>query len=563
MSSEYHPHSDRYYPSDRNDYHGSSRSHHHNSSGRRRSRSPSTTQERPKDESRSRRSLPRESSDRRREDNKSYERRRYDGDYRPPRGQISQEEEKQLQEWVAGEDAFALRQAKKGAIIRVKENRARPVDWLAINLRAVDEDKDVYDGDLLDGLEIEIPVPYTVIEGLDLAEIQKLESDIGNYLKLEKKGSNHEFWEAMMIICKDTKEQLRDGGKAHDSATHAVSEDIENILRDKDYDDLVGLEDRIEILLSGDSAVDVEFWSELKKELLIRKAKEKIKRVHELVIRGRVKLLAQQQEIVAKEAISQIQSCRSDASLSGAASIQYATVMDEIPQSEVESISSHQRLDGIQCEEFISRLTQEQQMMERVGLVPLKHNARSRQKIKGPGNLPGTENATALSEKLFEKEVAKGTNDNEEVFNDEEDLDAADEYKEKLKKPKYFNRVQMGFDWNKYNQTHYNQDNPPPKVVQGYKFNIFYPELIDSAKAPTYKIVREGGRRRGQSFASPGESDTCVIKFIAGPPYHDLAFRIVDREWDYSSRRENGFRSSFDKGILQLHFRFKKIFYRK
>ncbi|KAK9359843.1 cactus-binding C-terminus of cactin protein-domain-containing protein [Lipomyces starkeyi] len=474
---------------------------------------------------------------------------------------MSQEEEKQLHEWVAGEDAFALRQAKKGAMIRVKENRARPVDWLAINLRVVDEDKDVYDSDLLDCLEIEIPVPYTVIEGLNFAEIQKLESDIENYLKLEKKGSNHEFWEAMMIICNDTKEQLRDGGKAHDSAMHAVSEDIENILRDKDYDDLVGLEDRIETLLSGDSAVDVEFWSELKKELLIRKTKEKLKRVHELV--SRVKLLAQQQQSVAKGAISQIQSSRSDTSPSDAASIQYAPVMDEIPQSEVESISSHQRLDAIQPEEFMSQLTEEQQVIERVGFVPLKHNARSRQKTKEPGNMPGTETATALSEKLFEKEVAKGTNDNEEVFNDEEDLDAADENKDKLKKPKYFNRVQMGFDWNKYNQTHYNQDNPPPKVVQGYKFNIFYPELIDSAKAPTYKIVREGGRRRGQSSAGPGESDTCVIKFIAGPPYHDLAFRIVDREWDYSSRRENGFKSSFDKGILQLHFRFKKIFYRK
>ncbi|KAK9351970.1 cactus-binding C-terminus of cactin protein-domain-containing protein [Lipomyces doorenjongii] len=475
---------------------------------------------------------------------------------------MSQEEEKQLHEWVAGEDAFALRQAKKGAMIRVKENRARPVDWLAINLRVVDEDKDMYDGDLLDSLEIEIPVPYTVIEGLNLAEIQKLESDVENYLKLEKRGSSHEFWEAMMIICNDTKEKLRNGGKANDSSMHAVSEDIENILRDKDYDDLASLEDRIEILLSGDSAVDVEFWSELKKELLIRKTKEKLKRVHELVIRGRVKLLAQQQQSVAKRTISQIQSSRSDTSLSDAASIQYAPAMDEIPQSEVEGISSLQQVDAIQSEEFISRLAEEQQVVERVGFVPLKHNARSRQKVKEPGNVPGTENA-ALSERLFEKEVAKGTNDNEEVFNDEEDLDAADGNKEKLKKPRYFNRVQMGFDWNKYNQTHYNQDNPPPKVVQGYKFNIFYPELIDSAKAPTYKIVREDGRRRGQSYAGPGESDTCIIKFIAGPPYHDLAFRIVDREWDYSSRRENGFKSSFDKGILQLHFRFKKIFYRK
>ena len=34
------------------------------------------------------------------------------------------------------------------------------------------------------------------------------------------------------------------------------------------------------------------------------------------------------------------------------------------------------------------------------------------------------------------------------------------------RKPKYFNRVHTGYEWNKYNQTHYDHDNPPPKVVQ-------------------------------------------------------------------------------------------------
>lgn len=30
----------------------------------------------------------------------------------------------------------------------------------------------------------------------------------------------------------------------------------------------------------------------------------------------------------------------------------------------------------------------------------------------------------------------------------------------------------QGFEWNKYNQTHYDTDSPPPKIVQGYKFNV-------------------------------------------------------------------------------------------
>lgn len=51
-------------------------------------------------------------------------------------------------------------------------------------------------------------------------------------------------------------------------------------------------------------------------------------------------------------------------------------------------------------------------------------------------------------------------------------------------------RVHTGFEWNKYNQTHYDMDNPPPKIVQGYKFNIFYPDLINKNSTPEYYLVR-------------------------------------------------------------------------
>ena len=54
----------------------------------------------------------------------------------------------------------------------------------------------------------------------------------------------------------------------------------------------------------------------------------------------------------------------------------------------------------------------------------------------------------------------------------------------------------QGYEWNKYNRTHYDADNPPPKVVQGYKFNIFYPDLLDKSKIPQYSVVRP-------PFASP------------------------------------------------------------
>ena len=186
--------------------------------------------------------------------------------------------------------------------------------------------------------------------------------------------------------------------------------------------------------------------------------------------------------------------------------------------------------------------------------------------IPRPQKLPATdgsrfastanEDFSQATKALYEREVARGVQEDEEIFVGEEEVSTVSKPqwagKYRPRKPRHFNRVQMGYEWNKYNQTHYDHDNPPPKVVQGYKFNIFYPDLIDKQKAPTYRIERENGRKRGQSFAPAGEEDTCLIRFVSGPPYEDLAFRIVDKEWDYSAKRERGFRSSFDKVFLDL-----------
>lgn len=52
-----------------------------------------------------------------------------------------------------------------------------------------------------------------------------------------------------------------------------------------------------------------------------------------------------------------------------------------------------------------------------------------------------------------------------------------------------------------------------------------------------------------------------TVRFEAGAPYEDIAFRIVAREWDMSEHA--GFLSIFDKGVLHLHFNFKTFKYRR
>ena len=140
---------------------------------------------------------------------------------------------------------------------------------------------------------------------------------------------------------------------------------------------------------------------------------------------------------------------------------------------------------------------------------------------------------------------------NERVFNEYIEVDANYDWSTKYKpiKPRYSNKVKMGFDWNRHNQAHYTSENLPPKTIQGYRFNIFYPYLVDKTKTPQYKIER------------CNTPDMCILRFHSGAPYEDIAFKIKNREWDMSEK--SGFKNIFDKGILRLYFKFKRFKYKR
>lgn len=444
-----------------------------------------------------------------------------------PRNYKTQDE--QSEEFVAGEDKFVLRQAKKKADIRVRERRAKPVDFLAFNLRWIDEDRDTLDDDEKDAL-ITVPWPGKVMEGLDEAQLAELEPEVTSYQTLETSARNLEYWNAILAICADRRQKLAPQGP-EGRTVGSVSADVDKILAPKTYDQLETLEKQIRAKLdSNDPAIDTDYWGGLLSSLLVYKAKAQLKKVTEAIREARAEKLKAMdiEKLVAAGSSALVPVGKS----SGKSSAQGVSYGPDRPSGESGSSSR--------------------------ALPP--GTARFAQSTND-------EDFSAATRALYERELARGVGEDEEILTAEEAPSTgprppwADKYRPR--KPRYFNRVQMGYEWNKYNQTHYDYDNPPPKVVHGYRFNIFYPDLIDMTKAPTFKIIREGGRRRGESFAPAGQEDTCLIRFIAGPPYEDVAFRIIDKEWDFSAKRERGYKSSFDKGILQLHFRFKKIWYRK
>jgi hypothetical protein len=121
------------------------------------------------------------------------------------------------------------------------------------------------------------------------------------------------------------------------------------------------------------------------------------------------------------------------------------------------------------------------------------------------------------------------------------------------RKPDRFAKVITGYSWHRYNRTHYNSaTNPPPKTIMAYEFTLLFPDLVDPSKAPGFKL---------EPTPEGWDGDFCNLIFSAGPPYLDVAYRIVNKQWD---KRRGGMRAVFEaNGKFKLYFRFTSTGYRR
>ncbi|KAJ1821683.1 hypothetical protein IWW57_000231 [Coemansia sp. S610] len=404
-----------------------------------------------------------------------------------------EQEQEKLGDWERREEEFHLRQAKKRAEIRVRNHRPKPIDVLAMGLRLANEALSEEEVRELGGIRLDVDEPHLVVEGLGGEEREELRHDVEMYLSLETNARNVEFWENMLVLC-----------TAHESAD--VGAEVRDVLKNKTLQGLLELEGEVQAKLAGRSgAVDVDYWERVRKELVVEKARATLSEMHADILERRL------------ERLRDARTARSSAPAGG----------DGGRGASEAELRKRQRLEDLQ-----RRILEEQPAAE--DAVP----------VGGDRD---------LSLDMYEAEMRKEHDPSEAMFSVEASVPQVSyswQDKHRPRKPRYFNRVHTGYEWNKYNQTHYDKDNPPPKVVQGYKFNIFYPDLIDKSSAPTYRVEND-----------PGDEDTVVLRFVAGPPYEDVAFRIVNREWEWNRRR--GFKNTFDRGVLQLHFRFKRHHYRR
>lgn len=471
----------------------------------------------------------------------------------------------EFQDWEKKEEEFHFDQSKVRSEIRLREGRARPIDVLSKNLN------------LSDDFDIEINEPYLIFKGLTVKEMEELHDDIKMHLELDRATPTHiEYWEALMLVCnweiaearkRDALDRARVRGEeppaellAEERGLHAsIDEDVRSLLQGKGYSELHELQCQIESQMLSGTAKVVEYWEAVLKRLHIYKAKARLKEIHADLLHHHLQRLQESDgnEQQAKE--------ESDAELE----IEYseraiedygphcpevipveeaAKELDEEPGS-----FSPELLHVYEGEEGLDPEADKAELERRRAAVLEEQQRRLQEAAAGPSVIDDIE--LTNQERTLAMKVMGAMEDGDTILGSGSEVNLESQVywwhdKYRPRKPKYFNRVHTGYEWNKYNQTHYDHDNPPPKIVQGYKFNIFYPDLVDKIRAPTYTIEKDG---------SNGE--TCLIRFHAGPPYEDIAFRIVNKEWEYSHKK--GFKCTFERGILHVYFNFKRYRYRR
>lgn len=470
-----------------------------------------------------------------------------------------EKEAREGHEWVSQEGNFHLKQAKLRSKLRMKDGRAKPIDLLARYIDVFGERDPSEKSDEQDDVSIEVVEPYQYLNNLRLTDLEDLQEDIKTLRKLDHK-ANIPYWNDLEVIVEDELHKLRSYQASHkeskirsEDISSAVSEDINVLFKGKSPQELeeigIGIEEKIN---SGQEGVDISYWESLASRLKSFLARARLRERHERNLKMRLEKLKEEQKLN----IHERKPSQPEPSTSGVCKSESSDEDSrDIPtQDPIEAcIAEYER----GC--YSPSLLSSNQLPPGTIVSDPDEDWRRLQynRCRVLGTLPDMSNTSNMSEAemAFEREARRGMNTDESVFSSEEIIKQdksiatwSDKYKPR--KPRYFNRVHTGFEWNKYNQTHYDVDNPPPKIVQGYKFNIFYPDLLDKAKAPTYSVT-----------PCPENRDFAIIRFKAGPPYEDIAFKIVNREWNYSYK--SGFRSQFQNNILQLWFHFKRLRYRR
>lgn len=146
-------------------------------------------------------------------------------------------------------------------------------------------------------LEESFTDPFLVFgQSLSLEDTEELERDIDMHLGLEKNEATLDFWRAMMIVATDKLDKLQaDNTRTSTGVVGAVNMDIQRVLQGKTYEQLMVLQKQITAKLDSNEPIDVEYWENLLKELVVYKAKARLSTMHQDMLARRLQQLRNKQ----------------------------------------------------------------------------------------------------------------------------------------------------------------------------------------------------------------------------------------------------------------------------
>jgi len=458
--------------------------------------------------------------------------------------------------WEQQEDHFHLQQARLRSSIRIRDGRAKAIDLLAAYINPDEEE-----------LEIQMHEPYTALVGLSIDDLEDLLEDIKVYITIDKQ-ENTDFWTDISTIVKDELEKLMKKRSENKMTSRrevinpSVHKDVHEIFHGKTHAQLLILQKQMKERIKSGGSIDVGYWESLVQQSEAYVAKARLKEAHQKLLKKKLEEIKMESNIDKMPEEGQDESEKEDEESEEPETAGPSTVSDEEGNIESEEVDGKVELQKLTDAEMKERCIKEY-YEHAYNPKLLTFNEIEEEKWTDPDDdirklafLREQVRSGSTVDEVVEKDNMFNTqvlNENEEAFNTpmaltQKKYNWSDKYRPR--KPRFFNRVHTGYEWNKYNQTHYDQDNPPPKVVQGYKFNIFFPDLIDVTATPEYTVT-----------TCEEDNNFAVLRFKAGPPYEDIAFKIVNREWECAGKK--GFRCQFNNKIFQLYFHFKRYRYRR
>ena len=294
--------------------------------------------------------------------------------------------------------------------------------------------------------------PYTYLNGLTIRDLEDLLVDIRVY------------WRDITIVTEDELKKLQKmdknyGADRSEGINQSVVQDVSGLFKGKNYDQLEVLEESIKRKMREETGIDIGYWESVLSQLVAHKARARLREKHQDMLKIKYQRLKQQQqpnnqvEPVIEETFEKL-SHVDKSPPKRLDSEEFDEINnDELCMQEYEKGNYSPKLlnqSDLNIDTFIVTADEDFKRldfkrMQVLGTGSVKPDVEDAFEKKALEKINGLETNTAESEDIVSTDVLNGN----EIPVQHRYL-WSDKYRPR--KPRYYNRVHTGYDWNQYNK---------------------------------------------------------------------------------------------------------------